>query len=224
MNVLAVDTALTACSVAILAGDRATVVSEPMPRGHAEALMPMLESAFAQAGLGYGDIDRFVVTIGPGTFTGVRVGVSAVRGFALTTGKPAVGISTLQALAATARDGDGVAGPLLVAMDARRDEVYAQAFDAAGGALTEPMVITVADLLERVPEAVSGVYGSAAEAVADAARDTGRNLAVMGTRSAPDPVSLAALGRATEPTVAPAPLYLRPPDAKPQAGAALPRR
>ena len=225
MNVLAVDTALSACSVAILAGDRTTVRSVPMPRGHAEALMPMLDEALAEAGLEYGDIDRFVVTTGPGTFTGVRVGVAAVRGFSLTTGRPAVGVTTLEALAATARLRPECAGqPVLVAMDARRDEVYAQAFSADGAPMTEPMVVSIDTLLGLIPGDIRLVFGSAAEAVAAASADKGPVLTVVGTDPAPDPVALARLGADRPPAAMPSPLYLRAPDAKPQAGAALARR
>ncbi len=225
MNILAVDTALSACSVAILAGGRTVVRSMPMPRGHAEALMPMLVGAFAEAGLEYRDIDRFVVTTGPGTFTGVRVGVAAVRGFALTTGRPALGVTTLEALAATARLRPEAAGqPLLVTMDARRDEVYAQGFSADGTPLTEPMVIGIDALLGLIPDDIGLVFGSAAEAVAAASSAAGRDLTILGTESAPDPGALARLGLDRMPDAMPKPLYLRAPDAKPQAGAALARK
>ncbi len=193
-----------------------------MARGHAEALMPMLEDALAEAGIGYGDMDRFVVTVGPGTFTGVRVGVAAVRGFALATGRPAIGITTLEALAATAFLRERV--PLLVAMDARRDEVYAQTFDERGAPTSEPMVVGVEALLARVPADVTAVFGSAAEMVAKAAEGTGRILRPLGTDAAPDPLALARLGAARAPEGPVRPLYLRPPDARPQAQAAIDRR
>lgn len=228
MNILAVDTALSACSVAILMGnrsgpDRTVVRSTDMARGHAEALMPMLAEALEDAAIGYSDIDRFVVTIGPGTFTGVRVGVAAARGMALVTGRPAVGVTTLEALAATARaNADCPAGPLLVAMDARRDEIYAQAFGSEGAA-GEPMVVAIADLLRDLPGDVARVFGSAAEAVAEAALAQGRTMTVLGTDQTPDPVVIAQIGRDREIGPAPRPLYLRPPDAKPQTQAALAR-
>ncbi|MFC3132579.1 tRNA (adenosine(37)-N6)-threonylcarbamoyltransferase complex dimerization subunit type 1 TsaB, partial [Microbaculum marinum] len=162
MTILAVDTALSACSVGILQDDRSTAVSEAMARGHAEALMPMLDRVLGEAGVSYGDIDRFAVTVGPGTFTGVRVGVAAVRGLSLVTGKPAIAVTTLEGLAETARArADALAGPLLVAVDARREEVYAQVF-GAGGALSEPMVIGLESLLIRLPVEVDAVFGSAA--------------------------------------------------------------
>ena len=230
MNILAVDTALSACSVAILLGDRAVVRSEPMPRGHAEALMPMLADALAEAGIGYGAIDRFAVTVGPGTFTGVRVGVAAVRGLALATGRPALGVTTLEALAATARRREAVA--MLVAMDARRDEIYAQTFSAEGEPTSRPRIRRLDDLVDGLADAGTAagmaagmaVVGSAAEMVADAARAAGRAMRVLGTDSAPDPLEIARIASERVPEGPVRPLYLRPPDAKPQAHAAIDRR
>ncbi|MCT8972142.1 tRNA (adenosine(37)-N6)-threonylcarbamoyltransferase complex dimerization subunit type 1 TsaB [Microbaculum marinisediminis] len=226
MNILAVDTALSACSVAILLGDRAVVRCEPMPRGHAEALMPMLADALAEAGIGYGAIDRFAVTVGPGTFTGVRVGVAAVRGLALATGRPAVGVTTLEALAATARRREAVA--MLVAMDARRDEIYAQTFSAEGEPTSRPQIRRLDDLIDGLADAGTAagmaVVGSAAEMVADAARAAGREARVLGTDSAPDPLEIARIASERAPEGPVRPLYLRAPDAKPQAHAAIDRR
>lgn len=229
MNILAVDTALSACSVAILMDKRTVVRRIDMARGHAEALMPLLAEAMAEAKLGYGDIDRFAVTVGPGTFTGVRVGVSTVRGLMLTTDRPAVGVTTLEALSETARSsGSYRSCPLLIAMDARRDEIYAQVFDEAGIATSDPMVIGIEALLADLPADIDTVFGSAARAVADAAAGTGREMTALGTDTAPDPLAIARIARDREakiwPEFAPKPLYLRAPDAKPQQSAVLARK
>ena len=103
MRVLAIDTALAACSAAVLDTDDGGIVASqslPMTRGHAEALMPLLVRLMQDAGMAFRDIDRVVVTTGPGSFTGLRVGIAAARGIALAAGKPAVGLSTLAAYAA----------------------------------------------------------------------------------------------------------------------------
>ena len=105
MRVLAIDTALAACSAAVLDTEHGGIVaaeSLPMARGHAEALMPLVARVMDQAGMAFSDLDRVVVTTGPGSFTGLRVGIAAARGIALAVDKPAVGLSTLFAYAAPA--------------------------------------------------------------------------------------------------------------------------
>ena len=103
MLVLAIDTALEACSAAIFDSERDEIVAResiPMPRGHAEALMPLVARVMAASGLDFERIDRFAVTTGPGSFTGLRVGIAAARGLGLAAGKPVVGVTTFTAFAA----------------------------------------------------------------------------------------------------------------------------
>lgn len=223
MNILAIDTALAACSVGLLVGGRPVQRCAPMARGHAEALMPLLADAMGEAGIGYADIDRFAVTVGPGTFTGVRVGVATVRGLALVTGRPAIAVTTLEAIAASHRARDADTGPLVVAMDARRDQAYAQAFAADGAPLDEPRVVDVATLARTFPGAVRIAVGTAAATLAEAAAALGRDIAVAGAYAWPDPLAVAriALDRTAGPP--PSPLYLRPPDARPQSASRLAR-
>lgn len=100
MIVLGIDTALDACSVAIVRDDDVLAsLSERMNKGQAERLAPMMQEALEQAGLAAADIDRIAVTTGPGSFTGVRVGLSFARAFALAIQKDCIGVSTLEALA-----------------------------------------------------------------------------------------------------------------------------
>ena len=124
MLILAIDTALDACAVAVLdteVGDLIAGESEPMKRGHAEALMPMIGRVIARSGVAFAAIDRVAVTNGPGSFTGLRVGLSAARGIALAANKPAVGVTTLTAYAAPIVSQNGehpvVAGPRHVTVD-----------------------------------------------------------------------------------------------------------
>ncbi len=103
MRVLAIDTALAACSAAVLDLDRGGILahaSRLMERGHAEALMPMVAQVMSEAKLEFGELDRIAVTIGPGSFTGMRVGVAAARGIALAAAKPIVALTTLASFAA----------------------------------------------------------------------------------------------------------------------------
>ena len=102
MRVLAIDTALEACAAAVLDTEHGRMASEslPMVRGHAEALMPLIERVMQQADMSFAALDRVGVTTGPGSFTGLRVGIAAARGIALAAQKPAVGLSTLAAYAA----------------------------------------------------------------------------------------------------------------------------
>src|SRR6478735_11183374 len=146
MRVLAIDTALEACSVAVLDTARADLrvqESLPMQRGHAEALMPLIARILQSAQLDFADFDRIAVTTGPGSFTGLRVGIAAARGIALAAGKPAFGLTTLAAYAApyiAADDKTAVA----VAIDARHQHVYLQVFGAGGRTLVAPRIASVA--------------------------------------------------------------------------------
>src|ERR1700724_4063210 len=133
MRILAIDTALEACAAGIIEMPDRVLAEESvaMARGHAEALMPLLARVMNRAALGFPDLDRIAVTVGPGSFTGLRVGIAAARGIALAAGKPAVGLSTLSAFAAPHLAEDETV-PVLAAIDARHEHVYLQVF-AAGG-------------------------------------------------------------------------------------------
>jgi len=231
MNVLAFDTCFGACSTAILtrAADgevRRATRFEPMTKGHAEALFPMIDAVMAEAGAGYGDLDAIAVTVGPGTFTGTRVGIAAARGLALATGLPVYGTTSLAAIAGRAlRSGsEATLGPgvsLLVCHDARRGQLYTQRFtDLRACPLGSPAVQEIeAAAAEAEAANVAWVIGTGAAAITAVTClpiwpgpcDDGL----------PDAESLLDiwLERLNPPNT----LYLRPPDAKPQSGDAIPR-
>src|SRR5262245_49402553 len=170
MRVLAIDTALEACSAAVLDTDPGGILpseSIPMVRGHAEALMPLIARAMSEARLGFLELDRVAVTVGPGSFTGLRVGVSAARGIAVAAGKPAVGLTTLAAYAAPYIAADDVT-PLVVAIDARNKQVYMQLFGTGGRTLVQPKIASVRDAARAAVTGPARVIGSAAMLVLDA--------------------------------------------------------
>jgi len=227
MRVLAIDTALAACSAAVLDTDYGGILASeslPMLRGHAEALMPLLQRVMNDAGMAFPDLDRVAVTTGPGSFTGLRVGIAAARGIALAAEKPAVGISTLSAYAAPHMAEDGKF-PVVAAIDARHAHVYLQVFAADGRSFTAPRLAPLRDAIQAAAEAPCCIVGSAAQAVAAGLAATQPAPAAIDGRAAPDIIWVARMGAVLpEERTALKPLYLRAPDAQPQNAAQLPRR
>lgn len=222
MNLLALDTALDRCSVGVAVSGRPPVLaSETIGRGHAERLFGMVSATMAEAGLGFADLHRIAVTVGPGSFTGVRVGIAAARGFALVTGCPVAGVGTLDVIAEAALQSAG-AVPVMAVLDAKRDEVFARAFDAAGRPLLDPVATHPAALAGKLAEGMV-LAGSGARLVAALLPQAA--VLIVHEDTAPDIAALVRLGLAApEPGGPPRPLYLRPPDAKPQAAHAVVRQ
>lgn len=211
MRVLSIDTALAACSVALLETQPDSVIARlslPMERGHAEAIMPMIDQAVGGAA-GLQRVDRIVVTTGPGSFTGIRVGLSAARGLSLATGKPLIGVTTLIALVAPAlATGDGRA--VAAAIDARHGRVFFQIFAPSGLGLVPARVLTVKDAARMAGDGPVRLVGSGAAKIIEA---TNVRHEIVPDSFAPDPVWLARLGAAAPiPERVPRPVYLRPAD------------
>lgn len=203
MIVLGLDTCLNACSVAVLDGERVLAsASEVMARGHQERLAPMAQRVMAQAGLSFDRLERIGVTVGPGSFTGLRVGIAFAKGLASALGLPAAGVGTLEALAAE-RD-----GLVFVGLDARREQVYLQAFED-GAALAAPDVLPVAAASSWIAAIAKGrdfaVVGSGGPLVAPKAR------LIPADGAKPEFVARLAAAREAAPL---RPLYLRAPDAR----------
>lgn len=212
MNILAVDTALEACSVGLSVGGpgRSLAKSEPVVRRHAERLFGMIAEVLAEADVSIAEIDRFAVTIGPGSFTGIRVGIAAVRGFAVVSGVPAVGISTLAAHAAAAREAAGER-PVLAVLPAKGDEVFGQLFAPDGTEITEAKVGDPNHFSDEALEANAVVAGAGSSRVVPS--DGRPRLAVIHSRSAPDINAVLRVAAAQSPMASPRPLYVKPPDA-----------
>ncbi len=203
MIILALDTCMAACSAAVVAdGQVLAALSEPMMRGHQERLALMAQEVLAGAGVKPKDIGRVAVTIGPGSFTGLRVGVAFAKGFAAALGIPCVGVGSLEALAACAPQ---TGGPMVAVIDANRGQVYAQT--VPGGPPEQMTREAAAEVWSRL-EAPTFIGPGAELAVTLAGRGTAIALV------APDPVAIARLGAAMTPGPF-KPLYLRAPDAKP---------
>jgi tRNA threonylcarbamoyladenosine biosynthesis protein TsaB len=227
LRVLAIDTALEACAAAVLDTNRKgalTSRSLPMMRGHAEALMPLIAAVMSAANTEFFDLDRIAVTVGPGSFTGLRVGVAAARGIALAAGKPAVGLTTLAALAAPFFDADETKA-LLAVIDARHDQVYMQLFGSGGRTLIAPRLAPVRDAIRAAMTSPTRIVGNAAKLVESAWPDNERRPLQVAAVRAPDIGWVARLGAATaDVSAAVKPLYLRDADAQPQEAGILPRR
>jgi len=226
MRVLAIDTALGACAAAVLdsqAGAILAAESIGMVRGHAEAVMPLIARVMDAARSEFVELNRIAVTVGPGSFTGLRVGISAARGIALAAGKPAIGLSTLSALAAphvAARTGDTI----IAAIDARNEQVYFQVFAPNGVTVVTPRLDRLRAAVRAVPVGPTVITGSGALLVA-AHWPSGSPIPRVEDHAAPDIGWVARLGAAAQEEGAPPkPLYLRRPDARPQDAGRLPRR
>lgn len=227
MRILAIDTALGACSACVLdSSDPAPLAIEQtaMERGHAEALMPMIERVMAKVEGGFSSLDRVAVTIGPGSYTGLRVGISAARAIALAAGIPAIGVSTLAASAAPfiGREGGRV---VAAAVDAKHGQVWFQALNAQGKQLVSVRQVNHRDAARAIGAGPVSLVGSAALAVANEAWAIGLDALVVDDARAPDVIWVARLGMIADPDSAPPrPLYLKAPETTPQDRARLPRR
>lgn len=194
---LAIDTAAPRLQLALLLGDgRTDVMVDEIATGHAELIFARIAELLDRNGLAYADLDRVVTTTGPGSFTGLRIGLSAARGIGLARNIPVIGVSSLVALSL------GATGPAIVLLDARRGEAYFQTFAGPAQPLTEgdllPMAIAQAALVPGVAVIISPFVDIAALARYGATLDPAGN--------------------------PPEPNYIRDADAKPQTAARIERR
>lgn len=222
---LAIETAGSACSAAVVR-DGVVLAAERrrLRHGHAEVLLPLVEQVMQEAGVSPAQLGVVAAAVGPGGFTGIRVGLAAAHGIGLAAGARLIGVSCFAAVAAAAA-GAGERRALLVALDSRRADLYVQLFASDRAAPLAPPQATLPDrLAEYVASATQGkpllIAGDAAETAA-AALEGQCGLAIA-ANSAPDALGVAAVALEQLQSGAPAgpmrPLYLRPPDVT------LPRR
>jgi len=213
MKILAIDTASSACSVAVLSVDRIVAHRRrELARGHAEILLPMVEEAMRAAHLSFDALDLVAVTVGPGAFTGIRIGLSAARGIALAAGKSSLGVTTFEAIAEAARP-VGAGERLLLSVDSRREDVFFLAAPPDAGIATGPE--RVADWAPAGPLVVAGERGAAVAALLP-------DRVAQVRRIAPDAACVARIAARRwspgMPSNPPRPLYLR------EADTTLPKR
>ncbi|MCI0467068.1 MAG: tRNA (adenosine(37)-N6)-threonylcarbamoyltransferase complex dimerization subunit type 1 TsaB [Beijerinckiaceae bacterium] len=217
MKILAIETALSAVSACVL--DDAAEVPEAietmaMERGHAEALLPLIDRVMARAEGGFESLGRVAVTVGPGSFTGLRVGIAAARAIGLACKIPVAGVSTLAALAAPLilEQKPGLA---VTAIDARRGNVYFAAFGPFGRTVVPPRMAQAREALRSLGAGPLRLAGSGARLLAAEAAAAGTVAEIAHDCSGVDILFVAKLGLLADPAMTPPrPLYLTAPGAK----------
>jgi tRNA threonylcarbamoyl adenosine modification protein YeaZ len=219
LKILAIDTALGAVSACVLDNESDIPESREtleMERGHAEALLPLIDRVMARADGGFAALGRIAVTVGPGSFTGLRVGVAAARAIGLACEIPVVGVSTLAAFAAPLIL-EQYPGLVAVAIDARHGNVYFTAFGPDGRAILSPRIAPVREAARSLGAGPVRIVGSGAPMLAAEAAAAGTDAEIVDGIIVPDIVFVARVGLLADPLLAPPrPLYLKAPDAKPQ--------
>ncbi|HEX2509179.1 MAG TPA: tRNA (adenosine(37)-N6)-threonylcarbamoyltransferase complex dimerization subunit type 1 TsaB [Microvirga sp.] len=227
MRVLAVDTAQSACAACVIqAGEAEPLAREslPMDRGHAEALLPLVDRVVSAVDGGFESLDRVAVTIGPGSYTGLRIGIAAARAIGLAAGVPVVGVATLSAFLAPLMSGE-TRGLMGAAVDAKHGQIYVQVVAPGGRTIIAPSLMGVRDTVRLMGSGPVQLTGSAAPMLASEAWTQGIEAVVVDAPIAPDIAWVARLGAMADPAQAlPKPLYLRGPDARPQEGVRIARR
>jgi tRNA threonylcarbamoyladenosine biosynthesis protein TsaB len=211
MKVLALDSATSACSAAVWQ-DGAVLARRyaEMARGQSEVLVPMVAEVMAEAGASFDQLDLLAVTVGPGAFTGIRIGLAAARALALAAGKPLAGIATPDVVAAMVPEDERRGRTVLVVLDSRREELWVQAFSADLAPLGEVAALTPLEVAALYPGPVV-LAGDARDLVAPLLADA----VLASSGGAPDAQVLAALAALRWPAgraLPPEPLYLRPAD------------
>ncbi len=218
MRILAIDTSCGAASVAVADSELSeplAAISRVMARGHAETLAPMVEEAMGGVAGGFASLDRIAVTTGPGSFTGIRVGLSMARAMGVALGIPVVGVSTLAAFAAPLLS-EPKAGIIAAAIDARHGSAYFQLFEMSGRPLGPPRCDALRECVRGIGAGPALLAGNVAAMVANEAHRAGLPYDLSAASDVPDIVAVARMGLALDPAASPArPLYVKQPDARP---------
>jgi tRNA threonylcarbamoyladenosine biosynthesis protein TsaB len=218
-SLLALDTSGRSCSAAVwhngrLAGRRLDI----MERGQSERLIPMVEEVMAEATLAFSDLDAIAVTLGPGGFTGVRIGLAAAQGFALAWDMPLIGVSSFEAVAHSL-PADSIKGrALAILLESKRDDFFLQLFDCDREPVSKAAAVASADLSAALPKGPLLLAGDAAARARSLVAQHDDVLVAAG-EAAIDAAAVARLASSralpSDGAARPAPLYLRAPDVTP---------
>ncbi|MDB5597592.1 MAG: tsaB [Hyphomicrobiales bacterium] len=219
MKILAIDTAHPAVSACLLSGSSSgplALETLAMVRGHSDALLPLIERVMAAGDLRFDALERIAVVVGPGSFTGIRIGIAAARAIGLACGIPVVGVSSLAAFAAPliGRSGGAV---VAAGVDAKHGHIYVQGYGPQGQNVLSARLATVRDAVRALGSGPLKLTGSGAPMMAIEAWSMGMEAEVVGQTVAPDIVYVGHLGTLADPARSMArPYYLKAPDAQPQ--------
>ena len=217
-TILAIDTASTSLSTAVLInGEVKGELYEDMERGQAEHLMSFIAQSLEIAGIGFDEVDGIAVTVGPGAFTGMRIGLSTARALGLARKIPVVGVSSLEAVAYGVSERDQQGRNILVALDSKRNEIFAQAFDGKKRPLSAPECVAPRQALMIAPPGDTLLAGDATPRLLTAAAhapDAFYDTTAPGLPRAGNVARIAVSRWESGENLAPVPMYLRAPDAK----------
>lgn len=219
--VLGIDTSTTACSAAVLLDGRiAAWRMEPMERGQAERLNPMIGEVMAEAGIGFADLSLVAVTTGPGAFTGLRIGLACARAIALAADVPVAGVTTFAALARAVPEAERAEArrrgrDIIVCVEGKRSDVFVQRFDASLNTIGAPGALDVAGAAVALAQGDYLIAGDGTHRLRPAFAEGDGRVLFSAAANAPDARHVAALGAAAGPSPEPPrPFYIRPPDVR----------
>jgi len=226
MRILAIDTSCGAASAAVyddVAREALAQETIPMAQGHAEALAPMVQRVMEKVEGGFPTLDRVAVCVGPGSFTGIRIGLAMGRAIGVALSAPVVGVSSLVAFAGPLL-ADPRPGVIIAAIDANHGQIYFQLFEPSGRPLFVPRVAKLRDAIRLIGGGTARLCGNAASIIADETAKTGGDFDASQATPFPDIVAIARAGLALDPASAPPrPIYVKPPDAQPSQAATIAR-
>jgi tRNA threonylcarbamoyladenosine biosynthesis protein TsaB len=218
--ILAMDSATSACSAAIWnAGGLIAHDYSPMNRGQAEALAPMIQGVLAEAGISVGELEGLAVTVGPGAFTGVRIGLAMARGLAIASGVKLCGLGTMEVVAGGLDEAEREGKSVLVALKTKRADIYVQGFGPDLDPISTPAACLPEALADLVPPGPLLVAGDEGPLVTELLGEDGVECGLSSGPALPDAAVIARLAArriaGDGPLLAPEPIYLRPLDVTP---------